>query len=321
MAALSLGLLALGASVPAAAQTTKDLAQLRQVFAEGRQLEDNGQWADALEKFKEVAAGKMTPQVRFHIALCEENLGKLVSAKRGFDLAAAEGTAAGSSAAEVPPAAKQHSDAVAERLGKLRVELKGKLTRSTILLDGIPLSPKDLGTDMDADPGVHVVELHDANGAQTFRKELRLIEKGEGRVEVPVHDQEVVPAHTGSSRVPAYVTGAVGAAALIGSGVFFALRASNIATIKATCRDMVNLTGCSPFDAGLTSQGKLYTGMADALVALGVAGLGTGVILFFVLGPKNQSSAHAGTRLAPPASVASLWLAPAGQGLQVGGSF
>ncbi len=145
-AAIALAAAAALASPAVAADGGAGLAQLRQVFSDGRQLEDKGHWAEALEKFKEVAGAKMTPQVRFHIALCEENLGKLVSAIRGFDLAAAEATAAGSSAVEVPSAAKQHAEALRARIAKLQIDVSGKLTTSKILLDDTALGEKEDGS-------------------------------------------------------------------------------------------------------------------------------------------------------------------------------
>ena len=175
-AMIAIGVSTALATPPAAAQQG-GLAQLRQVFAEGRQLEDKGHWAEALDKFKEVAAAKMTPQVRFHIALCEENVGKLVSAMKGFELAAAEGTAAGSSAVEVPPAATQHAEALRGRIAKLHVEVHGKVTTSKVVVDDSPLGDKD-EVDVDVDPGPHVVEVRDASGKVTFHKEVTLAEKG-----------------------------------------------------------------------------------------------------------------------------------------------
>jgi hypothetical protein len=316
-AAVSLAALASLASAPAAAQSSKDLAQLRQVFLDGRALEDKNDWAGALEKFKEVAAAKMTPQVRFHIALCEEKLGRLVSAKRGFELAAAEGTAAGSAAAEVPPVAKEHADTLAARVAKLHVDVKGRLVSSRILLDGRALSSAELAAEIELDPGAHVLSVRDAGGAPTFHRELSLAEKGEERVEILIADRvEASHEHeSGPSRVPAYVTGAVGAAALITSGVFFGLRAGTISTITSHCANMVALTGCRPSDASLASQGRTYTAVADTLVALGAAGVGTGVILFIVLAPKRDPGGRAG------AGSSSVWLSPTGSGLRLEGRF
>jgi hypothetical protein len=325
VATIALAATATLARVPAAAADAPkgSLAQLRQVFSEGRALEDKGEWAGALGKFKEVAAAKMTPQVRFHMALCEENLGKLVSAIRGFELAAAEGTAAGSAAVEVPPAAKQHVEALRARIAKLEVDVGGKLTTSKIQVDGTPLGDKEIGTEIDVDPGPHVIEVRDASGKSTFRKEVTLAEKGTEKLEVPVDDHDEAPPPppgetptTGPSRTPAYVTGAIGLAALAGSGIFFALRASNIATVTSHCANPVTYMGCSSGDQSLISQGKAFTGAADAFLGIGLAGVGTGAILFFVLAPKKQPTSGS-----PPPPAASMRLVPAGPGLKLLGTF
>jgi hypothetical protein len=264
--------------------------------------------------------------VRFHIALCEENLGKLASAMRGFELAGAEATQAGSSAVEVPPAAKQHADTLRARLAHLRIETAGELGTSQILVDDAPLGEKELGTRLEVDPGTHVVERRDAAGKATFRKEVTLAEKGSENVEVPVDDHDATPPlvkdlpappppPSSPSRAPAFAVGAVGLAALAGSGVFFALRASNIATITQGCTGMASDTGCNPADAYLVSQGKTYTVVADALLGAGIAGVGVGTILFFALAPKKQPTAGA------PPPAASLRVVPAGTGAKVIGVF
>ena len=147
VAAALLGLAALGAvslaSPPAAAQTEEELTRLRQLFTEGRQLEGKGQWAEALKKFEAVAASKMTPQIRFHMALCEENMGRLVSALRGFELAAREAKEMGSAGVDALTPAVEHADAIRPRIAKLEIDVHGKLTTSKILLDDTALAPKD----------------------------------------------------------------------------------------------------------------------------------------------------------------------------------
>src|SRR5262249_43601424 len=148
---------------------------------------------------------------------------------------------AGSSAVEVPPAAKQHVEALRGRIAKLHVEVAGKLATSKITLDDTPLTDKELGADVPVDPGPHVIEVRDPSGKSTFRKELTLAGKGSDRVEVPVADRDESPPppppppppSSAPSRVPAYVVGGVGLAALVVSGVFFGLRASNIATVNS----------------------------------------------------------------------------------------
>ncbi len=165
-----------------------------------------------------------------------------------------------------------------------------------------------------------MVEVRDAAGKSTFRKELTLAEKGSEKVEAPVDDKEDAPppvagpvVTTAPSRVPAYATGAAGLVALAGSGVFFALRASNIATVASHCANPVTYMGCPPGDQSLASQGKAYTGAADGLLAVGIVGVGTGTVLFFTLAPKKQPAG------APPA--ASMRIVPAGTGLKLTGTF
>src|SRR4051812_36571010 len=74
------GALARAGAEPTGAQ----LDQARERFAAGRALEKDGRWSEALDAFQQVGAIKMTPQVRFHIALCLENVGVLTQALDGF---------------------------------------------------------------------------------------------------------------------------------------------------------------------------------------------------------------------------------------------
>jgi hypothetical protein len=291
-AALALGALVATAGGPAAAQSDDELAHARQVFIEGRALEGKALWAEALKKFEVVAATKMTPQIRFHIALCEENLGKLVSARKGFDLAAEEAKELGSSGIEVLTPATQHADALRARLARIRIDVSGKLTTSKVVLDDTPLGPKEIGVVLPADPGPHVIEVRNAAGKSSFHKELTLNESGSENVTVTVDDSDApspdgTPPPQGRSRVPAYVVGGIGLGALAASGVLFGLRASNFATLDQDCKNNV----CPASDQSLFSQGKAYTIAADTLLGVGAAAVVTAGVLFFVLGPKKQAAA------------------------------
>jgi hypothetical protein len=314
-AALALGVLVAAAGRPAAAQTDDDLARLRQVFTEGRQLEGKSQWGEALKKFEVVAAGKMTPQIRFHIALCEENLGKLVSAMKGFELAAEEAKELGSAGVEVLTPARQHADALRGRIGRIQIDVSGKLTTSKVVLDDAPLATRELGVALPADPGPHVVEVRDAAGKSSFHKDLTLAEKGSEKVLVTVDDADAPPPPDapvpppGRSRVPAYVVGGVGVGALALSGVFFGLRAQSIATLNQDCKNGT----CPSSDNGLLGQSRSYTVAADALLGVGIASVVTAGVLFFVLGPRRQPAAAA--------KVTSVRVEPTGNGVRVLGVF
>jgi hypothetical protein len=318
-AVIALGVAAC-ATLPALAQTPEELARARQVFGEGKQLEGKGAWAEALEKFKDVAAVKMTPQVRYHIALCEENLGRLVSAMKGFELATEEAKVAGAAAIEVTNAAPAHSEALRARVAKLHVTVKGKVIGSKIVLDDVTLPASAIGADVPVDPGSHVIEVRDESGKSTFRKEVTLAEKGSETVEVPVSDGEVAkppPTATAEpvappSRAPAFAVGAVGIASLAASGIFLGLRQNTIAEIEMTCRPGT-IKGCSKSLEATADQGRLYQTLAGVFLGVGVAGLGTAGALWFVLAPKKPAP--------PPPAKASVQVLPMGPGLQVVGTF
>lgn len=326
-AALLALLVATAFTVPALAQTNEELTAARQVFGEGKALEGKDRWAEALEKFKQVATVKMTPQVRFHIALCEEHLGKLVSAVRGFELAAEEAKQAGSSAAEVEKLAPERAAALRGRVAKLKIEVTGKLIDSKILLDDAPVLGKDLGADLPADPGVHVVEVKDKDGKSTFRKELTLAEKGAETVAVTVDDKEPAglppksdqPPPPPPSRAPVYVAGGLGVASFAVSGVLWVLRGNTLNQLQQSCAvDRAGAYRC-PNTTGnhdLENKGRAYGLVSGIFLGVGVVGAVTAT--GFLVVPLLRKPA-APAQAAPAQSA--LRLVPTGNGAQLVGEF
>ena len=73
----------------------KELSKARANFQRAIELEQAGNYTTALETFRDVGQVRMTPQVRFHIATCEEKLGRLVTALGGYQLAFADADTVG----------------------------------------------------------------------------------------------------------------------------------------------------------------------------------------------------------------------------------
>ena len=103
--ALALGLLVTRGASAGPEPTEADLNQARERFGEARRLEDAGRWGEALTLLQRVAEVKTTPQVRFHIALCMENIGLWTEALDGYAQAAGE---AKGSAPDVVTEANEH---------------------------------------------------------------------------------------------------------------------------------------------------------------------------------------------------------------------
>src|SRR5690606_22844952 len=111
-------LLGAASTVPktAVAQDAAELQQARDKFQKALALQTGGDWAGALALLKEVAAVRSTPQVRFNIALCEENLGQLVAAVGDYELAMAD-------------ARQAHEEEVVEQAARRLDELKGRVPK------------------------------------------------------------------------------------------------------------------------------------------------------------------------------------------------
>lgn len=322
------GALVLGAALAApttsfAQATPEELAAARQLFNEGKELEKQKSYDAALEKFKKVAGVKMTPQIRFHIALCEENLGHLVEAINGFELAADEAKRAGSTATEVAENAPKRAEGLRERVPTLQLTVAGKVLTSKILLDSAPLAAALLGVATPIDPGDHAVEVQDAAGKVTFHKDLKIEERAREHLEIEVNDVEAAPVPTDTapiappsaprSRAPVFIAGGVGVASLIASGVFFGLRAGTLATASASCKDPVNYTGCkdTPEARAAIASGQTDSTVSAITLGVGLAGLGAAGILWFVTSPKKVVD--------PP--KAGVTLVPTGPGVELRGTF
>ena len=163
-AALALALLAPGAAgadageAPSATPNTANLAgadqkthALRLRFAEGRALQAAGRWADALERFQQIARVRPTPHVLFHVALCHDELGRLHEAARVYRQAR-DGARVG--APDVLAEAEERLRWLDLRMPRALVTLDGEIGGVTLRIDGAPVP---VGEPVRLDPGPHVL--------------------------------------------------------------------------------------------------------------------------------------------------------------------
>jgi hypothetical protein len=319
--AVALAAIPAAPGVARAQPSQQDLADARRTFNEGKDLEKAGNYAAALERFKKVAEVRITPQVRFHIALCEENLGKLVSALKGFELAGEEARQAGSSAIEVSENAPTRADALRKRVAHLKIQVNGRLTTSKLTLDGAVVVKETIGADQLVDPGKHRVML-ETDGAAVFDKDIELKEQGNETVVVDAHDAD--PAEGGPivgsggdrpiqqappSRAPAYVFGAIGVAGIAAGGVFMGLSQVAKNDVLAKCHSGMN---CPQSLESEGDRGKTFYTTSFIAGGVGAAALAAGVVMFVVLTPKKAKAASGAT---------TLLVAPALGGASVSGRF
>jgi hypothetical protein len=307
--------LALAASRSALADPTPTTLQAaRDLFAKAEADEDAGRWSEALDKLRRAASVKITPGIRFHIALCEEKLNQLVAALADY-------VAADEQAHEQNN--KDVIDAVAEPLRALRIRVP-TLTIDVptaagvvVELDGKEIAAGLYGITMPVEPGLHHVRAI-ATGKRPFTTEVQMSEREAQTTVVkwvdapPVATHETEPAiqkpppSTETSGGPKWgaIVSTVSAAAALGFGIGAFVAAGDAqSTLFAQCASM---TSCD----GLKTPVRTWDAVALGSF-IGAAGLTTLAIVLWV-----KPSTPARVTSAPTARIE---LRPGG--LAVSGSF
>ncbi|MBK9258829.1 MAG: tetratricopeptide repeat protein [Polyangiaceae bacterium] len=247
------------------APSTAEINAARDQFAEGRKLEEAGRFGDALVLFQDVARVKMTPQVRFHIALCLMHTGKHAEALANFRVAKQE---AGTSAPNVVAESKAHIATLEKQVARLTVVMPANDSSFTITLDERPIAAN---VTVDANPGRYEVVLrHDG---QAVDKRLVTLQVGESvRVEF-----SQLPVQPNGWRTASIVAFSVAGAGVIGASVFTFLRAERLATLEAACP---SFTGCSRSLEPVVRDGKTFSATVNVFAGVAGAAAATGVVLY-----------------------------------------
>jgi hypothetical protein len=337
LAALSM----VGAPARALAQapeaSPQALVAARELFREATGDVDAGRFDAALGKFRRVAGVKETYAVRFNIARCEEQLGKLGAALGDYELAEREG-AGDPKGADISKLAQERAAALRPRVPRLTIAPPSDPPADLVVkLDGQAQPGGTLGVALPVDPGAHKVDATSSKGSFTKEVTLREGESADVTVTFPpapvapppappsVGDTPILPAPVEqANRVPGYVVLGVGGALGITSVVFLLLHnqaASDLATQKTT--DCTLPGGICPPGARnqldpLQSSAKRDEGLAIGFAIGAAAAVGVG--LYLVLNPPKQTSASSGT-LAPKTTTPSARLVPAPGGVMVLGEF
>ncbi|MEO7093184.1 MAG: hypothetical protein ABI175_08035 [Polyangiales bacterium] len=311
------------AQKPATAPSKKELEAARKNFMDGLDLEKAEQWTEARGRFEEVAKVRMTPEVRFHIALCEEHEGLLLEALRDFETAESDAKAEGKTA--VMAEAPQHANAIKPRIPKVKVKAPDDVEAMTLTLDGMPIDPKN-SDELPINPGPHKIEAS-AEGHVPFVHEFKLTEGESKTVTVklpPIGEEKVEKEEPEPGPEPekpdvelrrktpvlAYVVTGVGVASLIGAGVFYGLRKGAENDLASSCEDL----RCKPEQQGTIDSGKTYTLLTNVFAIIGIVGVGTGVYLF-LSAPKEEVAKEKEKEK----ETTSLRLVPGAPGADVGG--
>jgi hypothetical protein len=293
----------------ASAQSAADLAKARTEFKEGVSLEAAGNWAAALAKFQDVARIKTTPQVRYHIGRCKENLGRLNEALGEYRLAEYE--AQQSKAKELPEIEKAREQLEA-RVPKVIIQRGEGAKNAKVEIDGVALGEAQIGKEFAVDPGSHKISAKIDRGqwdqtvevAEGETKSVELVPpddlKGAALPpddtppdDTPPDDGSVkLDTKKGAGALP-WIVGGVGIVAL-GAGAFFGLQAKKKEDdLNASCRGGV----CPNSKKSLEDESKQAALISNIGFGVGIACVGTAIVLLAVGGGKSEKKASKQKRI------------------------
>jgi hypothetical protein len=129
----------------------------RTLFLQAEADEDAERWSEALDKLRAVSQVKLTPGVRYHVALCEEHLGQLARALG--DYTAAERQAREENAKDVLRFVGPRLAAIDARVPRLTIRVVPAAPDAAVTLDGELIAQGHGAAAIPVDPGVHHVEV------------------------------------------------------------------------------------------------------------------------------------------------------------------
>lgn len=279
---------------PAAAQTKEELDKARALFLEGVTMAAANNCSAALEKYQAVIKVKMTAQVVFNMAECQERLGKLVSSLGSYRLAASLVT--DNKPVEVASQVGDRIKGLEARVPRLVIQRTEQTSR--IELDGVEIGSSQLGKENFVDPGTHTVSGK-LGETEVWRETIQLGEKETKSITVKIDLAKFKPPASATatataaptvtapppvvataeprSKVPAYV---VGGAGILSLGVGFALLGASLGTAGELEKICGTDRVCPASEKGKYDSGRTIAGVSEALLIVGAVGVAAGVVLF-----------------------------------------
>jgi hypothetical protein len=173
----------------AAGPSPAQVQAARELFQDAERDEDAKRWSDALDKLRRVAAVKLTPGVRYHIALCEENLGQLVAALADYTLA--ENQARAENAPDVLRLVGEKLKSLKTRVPRLTLAV-ADIPDIEVRLDGEPILKAMWGVQIPLDPGEHKIEAK-APGRVAMARTIKMDERDSTLIEVKLPEALKTP--------------------------------------------------------------------------------------------------------------------------------
>jgi hypothetical protein len=317
----------------AAEPTPSEISVARRLFDEGKAAEDAASWREAADKFRQAAAIKDTPGLRFHLARCEEEQGAFVEALVEYDRAR-ELIDGGVKAPDVERLLADARDRVRAKVALVTLRLPQGVENASVALDGKAVSGSVLGVPLPVNPGKHRLQAT-APGRAAYDQPIQLASGEVREVTIPLAVALASPAPSSASGparsvgttrgsvdrggVPARTIVLVGEASLfvaaLGTGIVFSVARGSAQDRFDTANRQVleeiggadqRGTACSPPEPAAScadlDSARRDRDRAGTLAVVGFVGAGVSAAalgLTWWLWPSESAPAKASVGMAP----------------------
>jgi hypothetical protein len=309
LVAICLGLVcAVLLALPARAEPTEaDRATARALALEGHAALEKKDFAAAADRFGRADALVHAPTLVVDWARALQGLGRFVEAHEKYELVLREGldSSAPKSWVRALEEAKRELATLKPRLAWVTVVLKDPPDAS-VRIDGVLVPPAAVGVKRAADPGFPEVTVS-ALGYEPFQQTVTVGPGEEKLLEVSLKKLPPAPAaptttdeayrprqKSETRRIVSYVVLGVGAAGVVAGSVTGGLALRKRSALKAECLGEL----CRSSSQQKIDTYHLYGTVSAVTLAVGVAGLGTGLALLLTE-PKAEDTARAGLTVRP----------------------
>src|SRR5690606_38839164 len=175
-------LMALLTSPTQAEPSPSEIAVARELFEQGKLLQDRGEWSRANAQYRKALDIKDTPGLRYRVGYCEEQLGNLVEAGVEYDRAR-ELLESGVRADDVAELLPRTIASLQRRTPSLTLVLQDPPPNVVLRIDGDLLAPAVVGKSIPLNPGKHSIVVS-APGYRSFAQTVGLAEGERKRLRV-----------------------------------------------------------------------------------------------------------------------------------------
>jgi hypothetical protein len=263
------------ATLAVASFARADGGSAEQLFDEGRQLMNDGAYAQACPKLAASYAIDPALGTLLNLALCHERIGQIATAWQEYERGVAD-------------AERAHDDDRVRFATQRAALLERHVPHMTIhapALAGLVVTRDGAAIDASSnrvpiDPGPHTIEARAFGRIAWSATRDVPAEGGEVVIDVPDLAREPPPRHAWSQRNTGVALGGAGTVFVVAGAIFGALAITRWSDAQPHCQQTPNGLGCDPTGISLASDASTFAALSTTGFIIGAAGLATGIIVW-----------------------------------------